>query len=214
MYMTQDIEPSPKQTEDTVGPPPVTPRQQQWAERLFRRAGWRLDIAPQAYEHPKYVLIGAFHTSNWDGVWAALGLMAANIRTAIIIKDDWVKKPVLGPLITSLGGVGVDRSSGHGTVRQIVDEYNNRPQFVIGITPEGTRGPVEYWKSGFYLIAKLARVPLLLGYLDYSSRTFGIAPVVVQPSGNLEADMQAFVPVLDAIHPKFPENRGVMRFRP
>ena len=210
----QDTNTSPKQAEDTLGPPPVTPRQQQWAASLFRSAGWHLDIAPQAYEHPKYVLIGAFHTSNWDGVWAAMGLMAANIRTAIIIKDEWVRKPVLGPLITSLGGVGVDRGSGHGTVRQIVNEYNKRPQFVIGITPEGTRGPAEYWKSGFYLIAKLARVPLLLGYLDYPSRTFGIAPVVVQPSGDLEADMHAFVPMLETIRPKFPENRGEMRFQP
>jgi len=197
-----------------LGPPPVTPRQQQWASAILRRNGWRLDIAPQAYQHPKYVLVGAYHTTNWDAVWAALGLMAANIRTAIIIKKEWTQQPFIGPLITSLGGVGVQRGSAHGTVRQIVDEYNARRQFVIGITPEGTRGKAEYWKSGFYLIARKAQVPLLLGYLDYPSHTFGIAPTVVWPSGDLEGDMAVFLPTLATIRPKYPEMRSEMRFAP
>lgn len=196
-----------------LGPPAYSERQQQWAARLLRAAGWQLDVAPVAYDHPKYVLMGAFHTTNWDGVWAALGLMAANIRTAIIIKDDWVKKPVLGPIFESLGGVGVDRSGSHDTVAQLVGEFESRAQFVIGITPEGTRGKSRYWKTGFYRIARQAGVPILLGYLDYPSKTFGITSVVVQPSGDLEADMAAFMPVLVHIRPKFPGKKGEVRFR-
>lgn len=195
------------------GPPVYSRRQQQVAAQVLRASGWRLDIAPVAYEHPKYVLMGAFHTTNWDGVWAALGLMAANIRTAIIIKDDWVKKPILGPLIEALGGVGVDRRGPHDTVTQLVHEYQNRAQFVIGITPEGTRGRSRYWKTGFYRIAYHAGVPILLGYLDYPSKTFGISPVVVQPTGNLEADMAPFMPVLASIRPKFPDKKGEACFR-
>lgn len=194
------------------GPPSFSPRQQARATAVLRRAGWRLNVAPQAYQHPRYVLFGAYHTTNWDGVLSVLGLMAANIRASIMIKREWVEHPLLGSLVRSFGGVAVDRSAAQDTVTQLANEFARREQFVLAITPEGTRARRDYWKTGFYHIAAAARVPLLLGYLDYPSRTFGITATVVWPTGDLEKDMQAFAPALAQIRPKFPEQAGEMRF--
>lgn len=204
-----------RQTETAVplGPPTFSLRQQRRAAATLARFGWQLDVAPQAYAYPKYVLFGAYHTTNWDGILSALGLMAANIRASIIIKNEWVTHPVVGPLVRAFGGVGVDRASAHDTVTQIAAEFELREQFVLAITPEGTRARRERWKTGFYHIAEAAGVPLLLGYLDYPSRTFGIGSTVVWPTGDIEGDMEAFVPDLERIRPKFPELAGTMRFK-
>ena len=61
-----------------------------------------------------------------------------------------------------------------------------------------------YWKTGFYHIAKGANVPIVLGYLDYRLKVGGIGPVV-QPTGNMEADMkiiQDFYADIAGKHPK------------
>jgi len=58
---------------------------------------------------------------------------------------------------------------------------------VLVVPPSGTRRKVMYWKTGFYHIARGAKVPIVLGYLDYRCKVGGIGPVV-HPTGNIEAD--------------------------
>jgi 1-acyl-sn-glycerol-3-phosphate acyltransferase len=60
---------------------------------------------------------------------------------------------------------------------------------VLVVPPSGTRRKVMYWKTGFYHIARGAKVPIVLGYLDYRRKVGGIGPVVY-PTGNMEVDME------------------------
>jgi len=48
----------------------------------------------------------------------------------------------------------VDRGSHSNTVDSIVEIFNKKETFILGISPEGTRKKVDKWKTGFYYIAK------------------------------------------------------------
>jgi len=97
-------------------------------------------------------------------------------------------EPPFGGLMRALDSVPIDRRSRHDVVKQMVDEFARRDSLVLAVPPEGTRHRTEYWKSGFYYIAKDAGVPIGLGYLDYANKVGGIGPVV-RPSDDLEADI-------------------------
>ena len=75
-------------------------------------------------------------------------------------------------------------------VDQMVAEFSARDSFTLVIPPEGTRRRTETWKSGFYHIARGARVPVVPGYLDYGRKRAGLGDPITL-SGNVKADMDA-----------------------
>ena len=102
-----------------------------------------------------------------------------------------------------MGGVPVDRSSNKNYVQQMVDEFARRPEFMLTIAPEGTRGNVKAWKTGFYHIAMGAGVPLVVGMMDYSSRSGGLGPAV-WPTGDYKADMTKVAEIYAKVTPRHP----------
>lgn len=147
--------------------------------------GWRIE--GNFPDLKKFVVIAAPHTSNWDFV---IGLSSA---FAIDIDAHWIGKHTIfrwpfGKLMRRLGGIPVNRAKSSGLVPQVVQEFRKSETFVLAIAPEGTRGKVERWKSGFYQIALQAEVPVVCGYFDFPSRTVGLGKVVY-PSGDYEADL-------------------------
>src|SRR5262249_42976208 len=75
-----------------------------------------------------------------------------------------------------------------GLVGQVVERFAAEQNLIVGIPPEGTRGKVEYWRSGFYHIAVGAKVPLGLGYLDFANRHCGVGGFFT-PTGDVHTDM-------------------------
>ena len=201
----------------TVQSRPSRPHRAHWlvrwyAKLMIKLTGWQIDMSV-GYDLPSYVMFSVPHTSNWDFLMAAMTLGKADLRSSIAIKDDWTRLPILGRFIETLGGVGIDRSGSKNVVDQIVEMFNEDPQFVIIITPEGTRNRVQYWKTGFYHIALQAGVPILLGYVDYGRKVGGIAPIIVYPSGDIESDINEFREFIMSITPRNPENRSPIRFK-
>ncbi|CAN0603886.1 unnamed protein product, partial [Ectocarpus sp. 12 AP-2014] len=92
-------------------------------------------------------------------------------------------------LLTSLGGIPVDRSSPQGLVGQMTDEFHRRSQLVLGITPEGTRGGVAKFKAGFARIAESAQVPVLPAVLNYEDRIVRFAGLIEDVS-NVDETVQ------------------------
>ena len=60
--------------------------------------------------------------------------------------------------------------------------------FGLVITPDGTRGPHTRWKSGFHRIARATGLPLTLGFVDRTTMTSGLGPVM-EVTGDVRADM-------------------------
>jgi len=170
----------------TIFDTPVVNVLMYWLSRsVLRLTGWRLiGEAPTA---PKYVLIGAPHTSNWD---FPVTLM---ICFALRLKVYWMGKsslfpPLLGAIMRWLGGIPVDRSRAGNLVQGTVDAFNKAERLTVIVPPEGTRSKVTHWKTGFYYIAQGADVPIALGYLDFRKKEGGIGRMF-QPSGDIAADM-------------------------
>jgi 1-acyl-sn-glycerol-3-phosphate acyltransferase len=152
---------------------------------LYKRGGWTsVGTVPTLQ---RFVLIAVPHTSNWDfpyflGVTQALG-----IRTHFIAKASLFRWP-MGGFMRQVGGVRLDRVNARDTVQQMIEEFARRDDFVLTIAPEGTRGAVSKWRTGFYQIALGAGVPIVCGFMDYPTRTSGLGPVIV-PTGDYDADM-------------------------
>lgn len=122
----------------------------------------------------KYVVIAAPHTSWVDFPIAILARMASGIMINYIGKDSLFKGP-FGFFFRSLGGAPVDRSKNNRLVDAIVDIFNSRDEFRLGLSPEGTRKKVEKWKTGFYYIAKGANVPIVMATLDFGNKQIKIS---------------------------------------
>jgi len=179
------------------------------ARFILRLVGWRLvdDTPPE----PKYILVGAHHTSNWD--WAIGFFMMAGLG----LKPRWIGKDSLfkgfaGPIMRWLGGISVVRGAREDFVGQIVDVYNNSKELVIALAPEGTRDYVDHWKTGFYHIAKDARISVAMAFLDYSKKICGIGGHFI-PSDNLKADMKILREFYEEVVGKFPEKQGLVQIK-
>ncbi|MDC0714397.1 lysophospholipid acyltransferase family protein [Stigmatella sp. ncwal1] len=171
--------------------------------------GWRFE--GKMPETKKFVLIAAPHTSNWD-----LPFMLASAYI-LGIKISWLGKHTLfeGPFgwfMKALGGIPVDRRSPQGLVHQVVERFKQSDTLYLAVPPNGTRKKVEYWKSGFYHIARGAQVPILLSYLDFGTKTAGLGPLFT-PTGNLRADMDQIREFYRGVRGKYPALDTVPRLR-
>lgn len=171
--------------------------------------GW--EIQGQRPPYKKCVLLAAPHTSNWDvPVMLAMSYIYG-IRVSWVGKHTLFKGP-LGGLMRWLGGVPVDRRARHNAVQQMIDEFNRRDELYLMVTPEGTRGRADYWKSGFYHIAHGAKVPIILGLLDFKRKVGGLFEAV-HPSGDLKADMEKFRAFYRDAQGKYPDRFGPIRLQ-
>ena len=158
--------------------PPSAPRARRhafvrWIGRsILRLGGWRMEGAFP--DLPKVVLIGAPHSSNWDGVWGFAVLMATGLDLKVLGKDTLLKIPVMGPVLRWLGVIPVNRKAAQGVVEQAAQMIRSADRFWYGLAPEGTRKVVEKWKPGFWRIAKAAGVPVVPAYFHYGRRIIGI----------------------------------------
>jgi 1-acyl-sn-glycerol-3-phosphate acyltransferase len=84
-----------------------------WA---IRRSGWR--IVGELPNLPKLILIGAPHSSYWDGVWGLLMKSAIGLDLGVMIKREVLNGP-FGPMVRRLGMIPIDRSAAMNVVDQM-----------------------------------------------------------------------------------------------
>lgn len=174
----------------------------QWLGLLvLRLTGWR--VVGEFPNTPKLVVIGAPHSSNWDALYVLGAVLAIRVRVQIMAKDSLFKPP-WGGFVRWLGGIPVDRKSSHGVVQQSVNAIKNSEQMLLALSPEGTRNSAKEWKSGFYVIAHKAQVPILVAVIDYAKKQIRFAGTVT-PSGNYEEDYPKIVELYRGADARRPE---------
>ena len=171
---------------------------------FLKLAGWRRVACVPAL--PKYVMIGAHHTSNWDAPISVAILFSFRIKAYWLMKNTAFRWPFRG-LLLWLGAIPVDRTKSADVVGQMAGEMKKRAEMVLLLAPEGTRKKVTRWKSGFYHIARGAGVPVVLAFLDYRQKEGGLGPVF-RPTGNFEADMGEILRFYSTVTGKRPERMG------
>lgn len=138
----------------------------------------------------KYVVIAAPHTSWVDFPIAILARLSSGIMINYIGKDSLFKGP-FGFFFKALGGTPVDRTKNNKLVDAIVELFNSKDEFRLGLSPEGTRKKVDTWKTGFYFIAKGAKVPIVMATLDFGNKQIKISEPY-STTENMEKDFEVF----------------------
>ena len=172
-----------------------------FAKIIFFIMGWKVI---GSLEYPKRcIIIGAPHTSNWDFLIGRCYSYIIGISPKYLIKKEWFV-PLLAAFFRINGGIPVSRQEKNNLVEKISDLYQ-RENFMLALSPEGTRSRVNKWKTGFYYIAMTAKVPIVLVKIDYRLKEVGVISEMVA-SGNIEEEMIQIEKKFKNVIGKIPQN--------
>jgi 1-acyl-sn-glycerol-3-phosphate acyltransferase len=150
-------------------------------------AGWRVE--GKLPDLPKYLIVGAPHTSNWDFLLFLGVIFRLKANVKYMGKAELFRSP-LGWFFYWCGGIPVDRKKSTGLVEQMVEACNKSERFILTIAPEGTRHGVKEWKRGFYHIAKGAGIPIVMAKVDSKKKAMHVGDIFYL-TDDMEADMKA-----------------------
>ena len=133
------------------------------------------------------------------------------------LKISWMGKSNLfikpfGYLLRLMGGISINRSKKNQIVDNMISLFSQRENFLLVVPVEGTRARANFWKSGFYHIAKGADVPILPTFLDYGNKRGGFGVPIIT-TDNLLSDMQKIRDFYAPFKGKFPWNSGPVKLQ-
>lgn len=168
----------------------------------FKMKGWKVaqTLSPDI---KKAVVIAAPHTSNWDFMYALGAYKSEGLPVSYLAKKELFRFP-FNFFFKATGGIPVERKKNKNQVDSIVELFESSKELYLLMAAEGTRKRVEKWKSGFYVAALKAGVPIVMGYLDYAKKQAGFGDTIY-PSGNIEKDMEKIKAFYRNITGKIPE---------
>jgi len=151
----------------------------------------------------KYVVIAAPHT-HWHDLHMGLLLRkVTNTTINFVAKKELFVGPV-GWYLRKVGAFALDRTPGQKSVEAYAQLFEKHSKFILNIAPEGTRKKVSKWKTGFYFIAKLANVPIVMVAFDYGNKQH-IVSKPFYPTDNQEADFKLMYSFYEGVIGKVPE---------
>ena len=163
--------------------------------------GWKVEGTVPAVD--KCIIIVAHHTSNWDFAVGIACKMVLRLRLRFFAKHSLFIPP-LGWLMKALGGVPIKRDKARNQVETYAEEIRNADNFVLVITPEGTRSKVQRWKTGFYHIARKADIPIIPTAFDFEHRRIVFGDPIYM-SGEQDKDFETMHRYFLPYQPKHPE---------
>lgn len=148
--------------------------------------GWKVSCTLPDY--PKSIICVAPHTSNWDFVLGKFAYWSLGRKAGFIMKASWFFFP-MNLLFKAFGGIPVHRGKGSSLTHTLIERFDHTDHLSIAIAPEGTRGKVEEWHTGFLRIAHGANIPVVLGVIDGAHKRILLEKSILT-TGDLEADMK------------------------
>lgn len=174
-----------------------------WLCLLYARlTGWKVDVESYTYL-PKALVVQAPHTSSWDFPIGIFVRKELDQNIQFLGKSSLFKWP-FGGLFRSMGGYPVDRSGNKNFVDAAVEIINKHDKFLLHISPEGTRKKVDKIKSGWYYIAKGAKVPIIMSKFDWENKIVSFSPPFYI-SEHYEKDVEHLVAFFKGTKGKVPE---------
>jgi 1-acyl-sn-glycerol-3-phosphate acyltransferase len=131
------------------------------------------------------------------------------VSWALGVGPSWLGKREIfrfpfGWLMRLLGGLPVERGVRANVVEQAASRFAAADRLFLVVPPSGTRSRASHWKSGFWHIARTARVPILCAYLDYARKAGGIGPLL-DPTGVAAVDMPPIRAFYANVAARYPE---------
>ena len=167
----------------------------------YKILGWRLiGKFPQI---DKAIFIVVPHTSWVDFFLGLLVRRVWNEEINFIAKKSLFKFP-FGWYFRWMGGAPIDRSKSNDTVSAIAQIFRENKKFRLALSPEGTRKKVTELKTGFYYIAKAAKVPIVMVTFDYGEKQIAISKPHF-PTENKDVDFKVYKSFFKGVKGKIPE---------
>lgn len=171
----------------------------------FKILGWTVvgntDISKNTIK--KAVIIAAPHTSWHDFYIGVLLRSVLNVKTNFVGKKELFAFPI-GWFFRMLGGVPIDRQNKGNKVQAIAKLFKERDEFRMAMSPEGTRKKVKEWRTGFYYIAKEAKVPIIMFTFDFENKQNRISEPFY-PTDNIKTDFEYIHKFFEGVKGKIPE---------
>ena len=171
----------------------------------FKILGWRV-VGNTTFSKDtvkKAVIIAAPHTSWHDFYIGVLLRAVVGVKTNFIGKKELFVFP-LGWFFRKLGGAPINRQANENKVEAIAKLFDQYDEFRMTLAPEGTRKKVKSWKTGFYFIAKQAKVPIIMFTLDFENKQNKVSEPFY-PTDDKEADFKFMRKFFEGVKGKVPE---------
>lgn len=168
----------------------------------FKIMGWKL--IGDFPKLDKCIFIVIPHTSYADFFLGVLIRKVWNEEINFIAKASLFKGPI-GWYLRWVGGAPIVRNKNSDTVTAITNIFNSKKKFRLALSPEGTRKKVDKLKTGFYYIAKSAKVPVVMVTFDFGKKQIKVSEPKYT-TDNKEADFQVYKSFFQGVIGKVPEN--------
>lgn len=165
--------------------PLVTPVFYAIARLWLRLTGWKIKGQPP--DRQKFIVIAYPHTSNWDVPFTLAICMVYRLKVYWMGKES-LFRGLLGPVMKWLGGIPIHLAGSQKVVQQTINAFNNADELVMVMAPEANRSYVRKWKTGFYHIALGAKVPIVLGFLNFDKKEGGYLECFLA-TGDIDKDL-------------------------
>ncbi len=154
-------------------------------------------------QEKKFLIIFAPHT-HWQDFFLGLATKWVKGLKANYAGKSSLFEPPFGFIFRWFGGVPINRTATGNKVDAIVQLFKARDEFVLAMSPEGTRKKVVKWKTGFYYIAKGADIPIIMVALDFKNKVIRISKPY-RTTENKEQDFADIRKYFEGIIGKVPE---------
>ena len=172
----------------------------------------RWTFAPEFPLPDRCLVIGAPHTSNWDGFYMVMAMWAVERPVSFLVKKNLTDVPVIGSFVKAIGGIPVDREHPGHRVDRIISLAESKEPVALVMTPKRPRSVRPYWKSGFDRIAMDADLPIVPGFIDGAKHRYGWGEPM-RLTGNRRNDMDKIRDFYSGMVGIRPENTCVPRLR-
>jgi 1-acyl-sn-glycerol-3-phosphate acyltransferase len=147
--------------------------------QILNQLGWK--ITGEFPEIKKSVTIFAPHTAHIDAIYGKLGFTEMGVKFLFLSQKELFFFP-MNLVMKKFGSIAVRGVKNKNAIFQVVDLLNDAEELHIVVSPEGWIKRVTKWNKGFYYMAVKAKVPIVVGYLDYGKKEMGVKGVIIDTS--------------------------------
>lgn len=138
--------------------------------------GWKLK-GEFPRDIKKSIIAFAPHTSYFDGFIGKIFFWALGVPHKLLMKAAYFNC-ITRPFLNFFGFMPIGGVPGHNAITETAAMIKGAETLNVLICPEGTLAPRKTWNPGYLLMAMKAKVPIVLGYLDYEKKEGGIFEVI------------------------------------
>lgn len=167
----------------------------------------QMELKREIEDYPKRMMIVTSHTSVYDFI---IGFCVYQIyfrkkyNVQILMKQSFENyiSPFLKYIDSQFRIIKVEENR-TGLTTQIVEQLKYQDNYLIGLSPEGTRKCTPTLRRGFHYIAKELKIPILYMGIDYDKKKIIFEPL--REAETWEDDEKWFQEICIKYPPLFPD---------